>query len=118
MRGIRRYKQVGVQSASSGQVLVMLMRGSVLRLEQAMDEASEDPAAAVVSLQKVRDVYGELLANLDDEQSPEVCAHLRRLYTWCIRELAAAERSHDVDKIKGVRDVTQTLLEAWEGAVG
>ena len=118
MRGIRRYKQVGVQSASNGQVLVMLMRGSLLRLDDAADDMGDDPQAAIASLQKVRAVYGELLAALDTSEAPELGGHLRRLYTWSIRELATAERTGDVEKIGAVRNVTQTLLEAWEGAVG
>lgn len=118
MRGIARYKKVGVQSASKGQVLVMLMRGAVLRLDEAAAGIGERPEASIESLQRVRKVYGELLAALDDSQAPEVCAHLRRLYTWAIRELAAAERSREPEKIRAVRGVTQTLLEAWEGAVG
>ncbi|MCP4810552.1 MAG: flagellar export chaperone FliS [Proteobacteria bacterium] len=118
MRGIRRYKQVGVQSASNGQVLVMLMRGSVLRLEDAAEDMADDRKAAVASLQKVRAVYGELLASLDATETPELGSQLRRLYTWAIRELASAERTGDVEKINAVKGVTQTLLEAWEGAVG
>ena len=117
MKGIARYKKVGVQSASNGQVLVMLMQGASLKLDQAAEEISEDPEGAVEKLRTVRKIYGELMAALDDSQAPEVCGNLRRLYGWCIRELAVAEKERDRARILGVGQVTDTLMEAWTGAV-
>ena len=117
MKGLARYKKVGVQSASNGQVLVMLMRGAMLKLDEAADSVEVDPKSAVERLRTVRKIYGELLAALDDSHAPEVCGNLRRLYTWCIRELAHAERDLDRSKILGVGQVTETLLEAWTGAI-
>jgi len=117
MKGIARYKKVDVESASNGQVLVMLMRGASVKLDEAAECVESDPKEAIQKLRQVRDVYGELLASLDDATAPEVCASLRRLYGWCIRELAQAEKEKSRARILGVGQVTDTLLEAWTGAV-
>lgn len=117
MKGIARYEKVDAQSASNSQILVMLMRGASLKLDQAAECSESDPTRCIELMRTVRKIYGELFAALDDSDAPDVCGNLRRLYAWCIRELAQAEKDRDRARILGVGQVTDTLLEAWTGAI-
>jgi flagellin-specific chaperone FliS len=57
------------------------------------------------------------MVSLDHETAPDIAANLHRLYAWCITELAQSTSDQDVDRIRSVRKVTQTLYEAWTEAI-
>jgi flagellar biosynthetic protein FliS len=95
----------------------MLMPTAVLKLESACELESGEQSAVQADLHHVRSIYFELIAALDDGVSPELCGQLRNLYTWCVRELMAAGRNHDIAKVQAVKRVTITLQEAWQEAV-
>ena len=116
-RGLNSYRSTRVESAPTEQILVMIFQAALLRQENAIKAfESGDMAKAHQSLHECRILFGEVLAGLDDDVFPELCARLRRLYGWCMRELIAAEREQDSDKIQGVIRVTQSLLEGWTEA--
>jgi flagellar protein FliS len=116
-RGLDSYRSTRVESAPTEQILVMIFQAAVLRQENAIKALQDgDVAKAHQLLHETRILFGEVLAGLDDDVFPELCARLRRLYGWCMRELIAAEREQDSDKIKGVMRVTQSLLEGWTEA--
>ncbi len=116
-RGLDSYRSTRVESAPTEQILVMIFQAAVLRQENAIKALQEgDVAKAHTLLHETRILFGEVLAGLDDDVFPELCARLRRLYGWCMRELIAAEREQDPDKIRGVMRVTQSLLEGWTEA--
>lgn len=116
-RGLDSYRSTRVESAPTEQILVMIFQAAVLRQENAIKALQDgDVTKAHQLLHETRILFGEVLAGLDDDVFPELCARLRRLYGWCMRELIAAEREQDSDKIKGVMRVTQSLLEGWTEA--
>ena len=117
MRGLNAYQSARVETASPAAVLVMLMQTAVLKLESACERESSEQAEFQADLHHVRSIYFELIAALDDGASPELCGQLRSLYTWCVRELMAAGRTHDIGKVQAVKRVTGTLQEAWQEAV-
>jgi flagellar biosynthetic protein FliS len=93
------------------------METAVLRLESACERETSEHAEFQADLHHVRSIYFELISALDDGTSPELCAQLRNLYTWCVRELMTAGRTRDIAKVEGVKRVTATLQEAWQEAV-
>jgi flagellar protein FliS len=116
-RGLNSYRSTRVDTAPTEQILVMIFQAAVLRQENAIKALQDgDVAEAHTLLHETRILFGEVLAGLDDDVFPELCARLRRLYGWCMRELIAAEREQDPDKIRGVMRVTQSLLEGWTEA--
>lgn len=117
MRGLNAYQSARVESASPSALLVMLMQTAVLNLESAGKRGAGEQTEFQAELHHVRSIYFELIAALDDGVSPELCGQLRNLYTWCVRELMAAGRTHDLAKVDAVKRVTATLQEAWQEAV-
>ena len=119
MRGIARYQKNHVEVASPSQLLLMLLRKAVLKLDEAAEaHEAQDWSSWQSCLHRVRAIYSELAMGLDSEHPPDLCDNLRRLYLWCIRELNTAATTKDIDKIPGVRRVTETLLEAWVDSLG
>ncbi|MED5369511.1 MAG: flagellar export chaperone FliS [Myxococcota bacterium] len=117
MRGLNAYQAARVETASPSAVLVMLMHTAVLKLESALQRDPKDLPGYQADLHHVRSIYFELVMALDDAAAPELCAELRRLYSWCIRELVEASKSRSDSHVEGVLRVTRTLGEAWTEAV-
>lgn len=116
-RGLDSYRSTRVESAPTEQILVMIFQAAVLRQQNAIKALeNNNTGEAHTLLHETRILFGEVLAGLDDDVFPELCSRLRRLYGWCMRELIAAEREQDPDKIRGVMRVTQSLLEGWTEA--
>ncbi len=118
MKGINAYRNARVECASPKQVLLMVFQNIVMRLEQGIDAYDEGDTDILLERSRLtRRLYGELLVALDDSHAPELCARLSRLYTWCIRQLAEAERERDATNLPGVLKVSRELLAGWEVAV-
>ncbi len=119
MRGIATYRKGHVQAASQSQLLLMLLRKAVLKLDEAEAcHEEEDWTGWQACLHHVRAIYSELIFGLDDESSPELCGNLRRLYLWSIRELSSAASSRELAGLASVRRVTTTLLDGWVDGLG
>ncbi len=119
MRGIASYQKNRVQAASQSQLLVMLLRKAVLKLDEAQRcHEAEDWPGWQAALHHVRAIYSELVFGLDHEVAPELCDNLRRLYVWCIRELNAASTGRQLERLAGVQRVCRTLLDGWVSNAG
>lgn len=117
LRGLATYQATRVESAPPEQILVMIFQAILLRLEASIQAIAEEETNTLHSkLHEARTLFGELLSGLDDEAFPELCARLRRLYGWCIRELVSAERERSPEMLRGVKAVAESLLEGWEEA--
>lgn len=118
MTGINRYRSHQVHSASKPQVLVMLYEEAIRQLIVAADDldAGEGPQAWP-KLHKARSILVELTCALDDQAAPEICANLRRLYQWCMSEVAAGGNEQDPARVRSVIRVLRTLLDGWRNAI-
>ena len=116
------YKEIRVNTASQGQLIIMLYDGAVKQLDLAlslleMNDAKKDPGRiekigkAVV---KTQEIVSELMVSLDFEQGGDIAANLFSLYTWFNRELMEANINQDGRRIAVVRNLLEDLRSAWQ----
>ena len=119
------YKEIRVNTASQGQLIIMLYEGAVKQLDLAlslleMNDAKKDPSniekvsKAVV---KTQEIVTELMVSLDFEQGGEIATNLFSLYTWFNRELMEANISQDARRITVVRNLLEDLRSTWQEIV-
>ncbi len=118
MRGLQQYKTTALETAPNETLLLLLLETAHERLQCAVDAMEEgEKKEARDHLAFARAAYSELSLCLDHEVAPELTAQLSRLYVWCIRELAKAGSTQDPDKVRGVMEITSSLLKTWTDAV-
>ncbi len=114
----QRYLQMQVETASPGQLVLMLYQGCLRFIAQGRAAlAAQDFDTARVSLLKAQDIIVELAASLDMEAGGEIAINLLRLYDYLHHRLVAANIHRDGDAAAEVEALLRTLLPAWEEAV-
>ena len=119
------YREIRINTASQGQLIIMLYSEGVKQLDQAlqlleMNDAKKDPSRiekvgkAVV---KAQEIVTELMVSLDFEQGGDIAKNLFSLYTWFNRELMEANISQDARRISLVRNHLEGLRSAWQEIV-
>ena len=114
----KQYKQVQVQTANKGKLVVMLYQGCVkfLRLaKKNMKEKNIDDANNYII--RSQDIIRELMNTLDMEKGGDVAGNLYPLYDFMIRELIEANVDKDTEKIEVVEDMMLELIDSWEQIV-
>ena len=112
------YRQVATQTASPGQLVLMLYDGAIRFLERArLGFQYEDPLEFNLTINnnllKAQAILTELNTSLNMEQGQECAANLRRLYDYLDRRL---QESNQHKEEKGIIEVIHrlTLLrDAW-----
>jgi len=120
------YKETRVNTASQGQLIIMLYSEAVKQLDKALDllgmneSGKRDPSRiekigkAVV---KTQEIVSELMVSLDFEQGGDIAKNLFSLYTWFNRELMEANIGQDARRISGVRNLLDDLRGTWQEVV-
>jgi len=111
-----RYARDAVQTASPVRLVTMLYD----RLARDIDNAQlaisvSDHAVAHNSLRHAQDIVAELSASLD-VGSWSGGEGLQQLYTWLLEQLVAANLTKDGALLAPVREVVESLREAWHEA--
>lgn len=111
------YLQTRVQTASPGELLVMLYDGLVRFIAEAGKAVEENrPADAGRANGRALDILHHLIDTLKPEHSPELCDQLRDLYmTWSqilVRSLAQA----DSESYVRVREQVEHMRDSWREA--
>ncbi|MGI6148364.1 MAG: flagellar export chaperone FliS [Firmicutes bacterium] len=111
------YKQTQVQTASQGELLLMLFDGAIRFAHQARQFIhSGDLAAANAKLIRAQDIMTELMVSLDLEQG-ELAENLYKLYDFIHDCLVQANIKKDVDLIdQAIRFLTE-LRDTWRQVV-
>lgn len=118
MRGLSKYQNARVDSASPKRLLIMLFETAVVRQESAIDALeSDDMPRARQDLNRARAIFLELQAGLDPSVDMGLVSKLAGLYSWCVQELIRAERERDPEAVRGPLKITYELLGAWKIAV-
>lgn len=112
------YRQVATQTASRGQLVLMLLDGAIRFLEQARTGfGKEDPAEANETihnnLTRAQDILHELNMSLNMEAGGEFASCMRRLYTYMDRRLFEANVSKNSEGVEDVLGRLGVLREAW-----
>jgi flagellar secretion chaperone FliS len=112
------YRQVATQTASPGQLVLMLYDGAIRFLEHARRGfAHEDPSEANEAihnnLSRAQDILHELNMSLNMEAGGEFSTRMRALYTYMDRRLFEANVTKTCDGIEEVLKRLETLRDAW-----
>jgi flagellar protein FliS len=115
MKGIGAYRAARKQ-ASPEQLVLLLYREALSRLEGLADAPSDD-GRWVSDTHHVRAILLELSDALDPEAAPELCAQLHALYAFCMAELVTAGTERDPARLEPVKKVVRDLHDGWEEVV-
>ncbi len=109
--GIGAYR-AAKKKASPEQLVLLLFREVLRRLEGLKTVASNDPRW-VGDTHHVRAIVLELNEALDFESSAEISSQLRRIYMWVMAEMVRAGRERDPAILPPVMKVVTELHDAW-----
>lgn len=108
------YQQNSVSVESPAKLIEMLYEG-ILRFASIAKRhiEAEDIEKKIYYINRVTDIFTELLNILDYEKGGEVATYLTGLYTHQIKLLTQANVENNGEKIDIVINVAKGLLEAW-----
>jgi flagellar protein FliS len=109
-----RYRQIGVETASPVDLVVMLYRGAIRFLTEAEEAmVARDIAAAHGCLLRSQEIVAELMGSLNLDAG-DIAVNLSRLYDYMQRRLIEANLRKDPAAAREVRGLLAELLVAWE----
>lgn len=109
-----RYRQVGVETASPVDLVIMLYRGAIRFLAEAEEAiAARDVAEAHRCLVRSQEIIAELMGSLNLDAG-EIAVNLSRLYDYMQQRLIEANLRKDPAGVIEVRRLLSELLDAWE----
>ena len=108
------YRRQQVETASPGQLIVMLYDGCIRHCRAAQEAiAREDRDGAARHLLKAQDIVSELMASLNLEAGGEIAIRLLRLYEYMYRRLVLANVRKDASAVQEVERLLVGLRDAW-----
>lgn len=112
------YKKVATQTASPGQLVLMLFDGAIRFLEQAIggfeyDDPGEFNLTINNNIQRAQAIVDELNNSLDMTRGGEFSQRLRGLYNYIDRRLDDSNRSKTPEGIRECVERLGTLRNAW-----
>ena len=112
------YKKIATQTASPGQLVLMLFDGAVRFLEQALVGFNcEDPGEFNLTInnnvQRAQAIIDELSGSLDMARGGELSQHLRGLYNYLDRRLDESNRTKTPEGIRECIDRLGALRTSW-----
>lgn len=113
-----RYRQVATQTASPGQLVLMLYEGAIGFLERAvhgfsLDDPTECNQTIGNNILRAQAILEELDRSLDVSAGGEFALNLRRLYNYLDRRLMESNRSKQPEGIQEVIQRLSVLRDAW-----
>jgi flagellar protein FliS len=110
------YRKTQIETATSGQLVVLLYQGAVRFLSLALTALEEgNIEMAHKSLVKAQDIVLELRATLNPEAG-DIAQKLDALYDYMLRRLVEANFRKEGGPVREVLAYLQELLPAWEAA--
>jgi flagellar protein FliS len=112
------YRQVALQTAAPGQIVLMLFEGAIRFLERAesgfgMDDPAEANQAINNNIQRAQSILHELNMALDLTNGGELAHTLRGLYEYMDRRLVESNLSKTAEGVVESRRYLATLRNAW-----
>jgi len=113
------YSQNSARIESSEKLILMLYEGILRFCGQAKKAiVSEDIEKRVYWINRVTDIFAELINSLDYENGGEVATYLNGLYCHQIFLLSQANINENADDLDTVIRVTKGLIDAWKEVTG
>jgi flagellar protein FliS len=112
------YRKVATQTASPGQLVLMLYDGALGFLEKALTGfAYKDPAMFNQTINnniiRAQAIIHEMNASLNMEAGGDVAANFRRLYNYFFRRLTEANRKKQQAPIEETISRLRVLRDSW-----
>ncbi len=113
-----KYKNTQIQTATPGQLILMLYEGAIKFCKFAK-KGIEDKDVMVANkyLIKVQDIITELSLSLDMKAGGDIAKNLYSLYDYMNRRLVEANIKKDIEIIEEVQKMIEELKDAWAEAV-
>lgn len=116
--GANRYKQTSVQTATPGQILILLYEAAIKNVKKASECIdTRDSAGKGLYIGKTHDILNELVNTLNFEVGGDIARNLERLYNFMIEQLIVANAESSKEPLFTIQKNLETLLEGWRGAV-
>ncbi|GBG07199.1 flagellar export chaperone FliS [Paenibacillus agaridevorans] len=111
-----KYQESSVQTATPGQLIVMLYDGAIRFAKQAISEMEKKRYdAANRSFLKAQSIIHELIAALDS--NIELSKNLHSIYEYMLHQLIQANIKKSSQPALEVIDYLQELRETWKQAI-
>jgi flagellar protein FliS len=112
------YRQVAMQTAAPGQLVLMLFEGALRSLDRAetgfvMDDPAEANQTIHNNIQRAQEILHELNMALDIEGGGPLASTLRSLYEYMDRRLLETNLQKNNEGLVEVRKYLNTLCNAW-----
>ncbi len=112
------YRKVATQTATPGQLVLMLYDGALGFLERALAGfGQQDPGLFNQTISnnivRAQAVIHEMNASLNMQAGGEVASNFRRLYNYLYRRLSAANREKDKAPLEESISHLRVLRESW-----
>jgi flagellar protein FliS len=115
--GYHQYQRTQTETASPGQLIVMMYNGAIRFLTIARQKIdARDVPGAHTNLLRAQEIILELMINVDVGVGP-VARNLFDLYEFMHRHLVKANCDKDSGKIEEVIGLLRELVPAWEQAI-
>jgi flagellar protein FliS len=115
-RALRSYRTVSAESAPPGRLLDELFNRLLRDCASAREAITTgDIAAKGQHIGHALAIVGELVAALDVDAAPELCANLAALYQYVIDKLSDANVRRVVQPVHEAEKVITTLRDAFAG---
>jgi flagellar secretion chaperone FliS len=110
------YKQVDVETASQGKLIVMLFNGAIQRASEASRLLQSDGAISEIhnSLTRAQDIISELRSALNMEIGGEIAANLDRSYEYLYHLLVTANLKKDAAPLAECIELMTQLRDTWD----
>lgn len=114
----KKYKETSIQSASREKILIMLYEGAIKFTKLAIMAVEKNNVKdKCENIGRAYDIVLELNNTLDHKVGGEVAARLEQLYQYMIEQYIKANTSNDVEALKTVQKLLETLHEGWVQAI-
>jgi flagellar protein FliS len=114
----QQYQATQIQTASTGELVLLLYDGAVRflsRAQAALAERRLDDASG--DLVRAQEIVLELVAGLDLERGGALAANLRELYLFIYKTLLEANLRKDGTAIATVLRLLEPVRSAWQAVV-
>ncbi len=110
------YQNNAVNTASGGQLTLMLYNGCIKFINQAMKDISEkNYEGKNTNIQKAQDIIQELMITLDPKV--DISQQMLPLYEFTYHQLQAANIKNDVKHLEEALEFVTTFRDTWKEVI-
>lgn len=114
----KKYKETSITSASREKLLLMMYEGAIKFTKKAiLDIEQKNIPGKCENIGRAYDIILELNNTLDHKVGGQLAAQLEQLYMFMTEQLVKANINNDINALKSVLKLLETLYEGWKQAV-